>query len=83
MGPGRRPHPDPGLDRQAMASNAVRHGGGDDFVLTLDLEPGRLRVGVCDCGPDQRPARWTACATPYPRAAMAWASSNCSAHVGA
>jgi PAS domain-containing protein/anti-sigma regulatory factor (Ser/Thr protein kinase) len=34
-----------------LASNAVKHAGGDDYVLGLDLDPHRLRVELADRGP--------------------------------
>lgn len=34
-----------------LASNAVKHAGGDDYVLGLDLDPHRLRVELSDTGP--------------------------------
>lgn len=34
-----------------LASNAVKHAGGDDYVLAVDLDPHRLRVELADSGP--------------------------------
>jgi anti-sigma regulatory factor (Ser/Thr protein kinase)/PAS domain-containing protein len=34
-----------------LASNAVRHAGGDAYRLELDLDPHRLRVELADSGP--------------------------------
>ncbi|WP_354701339.1 transcriptional regulator [Paraconexibacter sp. AEG42_29] len=34
-----------------LASNAVKHAGGLDYVLSLDLDPHRLRVELADSGP--------------------------------